>query len=76
MTKLETDPYDSTIEKMMVFIQYEKDEGQELISLKACITALSKYFRNNISPNYTFDIEFVNFKRGVYRDVKTDTETN
>ena len=51
MIKLEADPYDITIEKMMVFIQFEKDEGLELNSLKACIAALSFYFRNNKLPN-------------------------
>lgn len=30
MTKLETDPYDITIEKIKVFITFEKDEGLEL----------------------------------------------
>ena len=53
MPNLNTDPYDITIEKMMVFIQKAKDDGYEYDSLKYAIASLSYYFRANNLDNLT-----------------------
>lgn len=74
MTFFQKDPYDIDINKMMVFIQHQKDRGLEYNSLKCCVSTLSYYFRSNELPNLTLDIKFINFQKGILRDMKTDRD--
>ena len=76
MVHLETEPYEINIDKMMVFIQFGKDEGYTYNTLKCCIAAFSYYFRSNNLPNLTQDVEFTNFHKGVLRDMKTNKNPN
>lgn len=76
MEKLNEDPYPIQIDKMMVFIQFQKDSGLEYNSLKSCISSLSFYFRSNSLDNLTYDIRFINFHKGVLRDMKYHRDPN
>lgn len=65
MTNLNTDPYDINLEKMMVFIQYQKDSGLEYSSLQSCISSLSSYFRSRNQRDLTLDEQFIDFQKGL-----------
>ena len=60
----------------MVFIQHQKDRGLEYNSLKCCISALSFYFRINNLPNLTLDVDFINFHKGILRDMRSHRDPN
>lgn len=70
MSFYETDPYDIDVNKMMVYIQHQKDRGLEYNCLKCCVSALSFYFRSINLPNLNLDTEFVNFLKGILRDMR------
>ena len=66
-------PYPITIDKMKVFLTYQAKNDITINTLKAYITSLSHYFKENNFENLTLTNDFKKFKSGLQRSFKENS---